>query len=235
MDKFKKVFSSHHVVLPVIHVESKEQALRNAQIARENGCNGIFLINHRIPYVALLRKYFAVRDAFSDLWIGLNCLDLTPQEAFRTIASDGIAGIWTDNAMIDEGSRFQSQAEKIQNIRISKGWRGLYFGGVAFKYQPTVDNLEKAARIAARYTDVVTTSGPATGVPADPEKIRIMKEALGDFPLAIASGITPDNVVDYMPFADCFLVATGISKNFTELDPLLIKKLVKKVVNYSGR
>jgi hypothetical protein len=38
---------------------------------------------------------------------------------------------------------------------------------------------------------------------------RPLKRALGDWPLAIASGITPENVGEYLPVADCFLVATG--------------------------
>lgn len=68
--------------------------------------------------------------------------------------------------------------------------------------------------------DAVTTSGPGTGYAADIEKIRRMKQALGNTPLAIASGITPENIVNYLPHADCFLVATEISRNFTELDPV---------------
>lgn len=235
LDKFRNVFSAQHAVLPVIHVESREQALHNAQIAKKSGCNGIFMINHHISFTALIRNYFAVRETFPDLWIGLNCLDLAPQELFRLVASGNVAGIWTDNAMIDEGRSFQEQAEEILLIRSSKGWKGLYFGGVAFKYQPAVHQLDRATKVAAKYMDVVTTSGPATGQPADVEKIRVMKEALGDFPLAIASGITPDNVSQYLPLADAFLVATGISKNFTELDPYLTKKLVDKVRSWERR
>lgn len=41
---------------------------------------------------------------------------------------------------------------------------------------------------------------------------------LPKFHLAIASGITPENIQDYLDFAGCFLVATGISKSFEELD-----------------
>ena len=53
-----------------------------------------------------------------------------------------------------------------------------------------------------------------------------MKEAIGDFPLAIASGITPANIADYLPVSDCYLVATGISKTFEELDITLTTQLI---------
>ena len=56
-----------------------------------------------------------------------------------------------------------------------------------------------AARNAMPYMDVVTTSGPGTGKAAAPEKIRTIRQAIGDKPLAIASGVTPENVPDYLP------------------------------------
>jgi predicted TIM-barrel enzyme len=56
-----------------------------------------------------------------------------------------------------------------------------------------------------------------------------MKRAIGDAPLAIASGVTPENVPDYLPWADCFLVATGISYTFDELDPDRVRDLVQVV------
>jgi predicted TIM-barrel enzyme len=82
--------------------------------------------------------------------------------------------------------------------------------------------------------DVVTTSGPGTGIAAARAKIVAMKEAVGGFPLAIASGITPDNVADYLDVADCFLVATGISRSFTELDPEKTRTLIERVDAHAG-
>jgi protein-tyrosine-phosphatase len=100
---------------------------------------------------------------------------------------------------------------------------------VAFKYQRRVDDLAAAARTATRYMDVVTTSGPGTGLKAHRDKIAEMKNAIGGFPLGIASGITPENVVDYLDVADCFLVATGISDTFSELNPGRVRELVANV------
>lgn len=138
MSRFREVFPRGHVVLPVVHVASLKQTLRNVAIAMEAQADGVFLINH----------------------------------------------------------------------------------------------LESAAVRARAFKDVVTTSGAGTGIAASVEKIRRMKTALGDFPLAIASGITPENVVDYLPYSDCYLAATGISKSFEELDPLLVRRLVNTVRSF---
>jgi hypothetical protein len=62
-----------------------------------------------------------------------------------------------------------------------------------------------------------------------------MKAALGRSPLAVASGITPDNVCEYLPHADCFLVATGISQSFHDLDPRRVARLVAEVRANDGQ
>ena len=140
-----------------------------------------------------------------------------------------VSGIWADNAGINEYETNQPAAEQFRQACQDHGWHGLYFGGVAFKYQREVKELEQAGRIAARYIDVVTTSGPGTGKSAPRAKIAALKHGLGESPLAIASGITPENVTDYLDLATCFLVATGISSSFTELDPARVKALIKAV------
>jgi len=228
MTRLDQVFRNLPVVLPVIHVESLDQALRNAQIARQAGCDGVFLINHAGPYSELLAIHRAVFSEHPDCWIGVNCLDLSPRDVFEQI-SDEVAGVWVDNAGIDETAERQWSAEEASQARRDSGWQGLYFGGVAFKYQRQVDNLERAALLATNYVDVVTTSGSGTGRSVHVDKIRTMKGAIGSFPLAIASGVTPENVSQYLGVSDCFLVATGISRSWTELDPERTASLVSRV------
>lgn len=224
----RTIFSNRHVILPVIHVDSEAQALRNVEIARNANADGVFLINHGMSATELLSIHRVVFAQYSDWWIGVNCLDLTPVQVFQAI-DNTVKGVWVDNAMIDENAEQQPSAEKVLTVREKAGWSGLYFGGVAFKYQRPVDDLASAARKAARYMDVVTTSGPGTGDAASTEKIRVMKQALGHHPLAIASGITPENVHEYLDCADCFLVATGISHSFEELDVERVTALVERI------
>lgn len=226
--RYRQVFTNRHVVLPVVHVETLEQARRNTRVARDDGADGAFLINHGMTDADLLAIHADVAAAHPGWWLGVNCLGLSPEQVFGVI-SPAVSGVWTDNAGIVESQDAQPYAERVNVVRKARVAECLYFGGVAFKYQRHVDDLEAAARIAARYLDVVTTSGPGTGHAADIEKIRRMKLALGETPLAIASGITPENVGDYLPVADCFLVATGISQSFTELDPARVRALVERV------
>lgn len=231
-ERYRARFHKKHTVLPVIHASTVDQALRNAQIAATAGAEGVFLVNHSISYRRLFGIHEEVHRQFPDLWIGLNCLDLNPTWVTTYPEADGM---WADDAGVREDRDFQSFAERIAQIqRQAYGapvWEGIYFGGVAFKGQRKVrpEHLADVARKAVPYMDVVTTSGPGTGIAADVEKIKTMKAAIGGAPLAIASGITPENVHLYMPHADCFLVATGISEDFENLSLPLTKKLLDRV------
>ncbi len=225
---YRQVFPRRHAILAVVHVANEEQALRNACLARAAGCDGVFLINHGMQAEDLLEVHRPVHKKLPDWWIGVNCLGVPPPTVFSMI-DDTISGVWVDDAGIDEEVGLQPEADSILKARQKSGWQGLYFGGVAFKYCRHVDELEKAARLARRYMDVVTTSGPGTGQAAEPDKLCRMRAALGTTPLGLASGVTPDNVKNYLPFIDCMLVATGISRSFTELDPAKVRSLVENV------
>ncbi|MBI2096590.1 MAG: adenine phosphoribosyltransferase [Candidatus Sungbacteria bacterium] len=231
---YREVFPKKHTLLVVVHVADANQALSQVNIARRAGADGAFLINHdeeKVPALALSRIYQSIRKVHPDWWLGLNFLDLNYFQAFARVPENA-SGLWTDDAGLDE-----SLSDTAANTRVAwkfrqngkRNWPGLYFGGVAFKYQREVTDYMAMVRAAKPYMDVVTTSGPATGEPPAVEKIRAMHEALGDHPLAIASGITPENVGQYLGLTDCFLVATGVSKDFHELDEKKVKVLAAKI------
>jgi len=220
-----------HKIYPVIHVEDIPQAIGNTLIARKYGADGVFLINHKISPEDLLEIHARVAEVVEDWWIGINCLGFSDEQMFQH-ATPEMSGIWTDNANIDERTDFQQNANYIQSFRKKSGWQGLYFGGVAFKYQREIIDLESACEKAIPYVDIVTTSGPGTAKAADVNKIERMSKALKGHPLAIASGITFDNIESYLDKATHFLVASGINKSWAHLDPYLVKQLVEKIRYY---
>lgn len=230
MGNFKEVFTNRHAVLPVVHVENQRQALKNADIAYDEGADGVFLISMKgMPHRGLLNVFEVTKDNFPNWFIGLNYLDLPAIDVFRNL-SRNVSGVWTDNAGIDESAERQIEAALIKKAWDNSRWKGLYFGGVAFKYQRDVEDLPLASRIASQFMDVVTTSGDGTGHPPSPEKIRVMKTAIGDKPLAIASGISAENVGDYKDNADAFLVATSlITPGTQDFDKFKVIDLVNAV------
>lgn len=229
MAKFDEVFTSKltHVFLPVIHVEAEDQAVRNMKIARDNGADGVFLINHTIRWSQLLSVYDWARGSFPTFWIGINCLDLDRSMALQH-APTGLQGLWCDNGGVDDIGVSQNFFY-FENLRKSRGWKGLYFGGVAHKGQNRVYDPALAAKHAVGHIDVITTSGDSTGQPPEVSKIQAMRRAINGHPLAIASGMSVENVERFMPYCDCFLVASSIGHSFSELDPQKTLAFAKKL------
>lgn len=225
-------------VTPVIHVLDRSQTARNVRIAATAGAAGVFLINHDFDRDQLIPVIEDVRDRWPGLWLGVNFLAVTGRDAFPILGALESAGrpvdaYWADDARIDERVDAQQEAAEIARIRADSGWTGLYFGGTAFKKQRPVDPADfgRSAGIAAGWMDVVTTSGPATGREADADKIADFRAGLGDAPLALASGVTPENAAGYGDDVDCFLVATGISPpdDFYNIDPARLDALMTVV------
>lgn len=233
--EFHKFFKAPGpVVLPVIHVQDHDQTKRNIEVLIRAGASGCFLINHDFGVDRFTPILRSIRGAFPSLWLGCNFLAVTGREAFPVLAELQAEGVqidayWADDARIDETGADPSEAEEIARVRERCGWRGLYFGGTAFKKQRPVEpaRWQDAARAAVPFMDVVTTSGIATGEEADLTKIRKFRAGVGDAPLALASGVTPENAAAYAD-VDAFLVATGINDqgDFYKINPARLTALM---------
>ena len=234
--EFRKLFkASGPVVLPVIHALDNGQVSENIRILVGEGAPGCFLINHDFGVDRFLPIVRETRSAWPSLWMGVNFLAVTGRDAFPVLGGLGKTGCpvdayWADNARIDEIGRDPSEARQIAAMRAASGWPGLYFGGTAFKKQRPVEpaHWQDAAREAAPFMDVVTTSGVATGEEADLQKVREFRAGVGDAPLALASGVTPGNARRYAD-VDAFLVATGINRpgDFYNIDPARLAQLMR--------
>lgn len=231
MNRIADVFGNSPVLLPVVHPIGRQEALASIRIARDLGVPGVFLIDQGMTELDVLKLVREVRDLYPTLWIGLNLLTRAPADAL-SIALDAcgaIDGIWSDNAGIDEHGTEHPRAEAFVAARHAASWQGLYFGGVAFKYQRDVapGDLGQASLAATPYMDVICTSGPGTGYAADVEKVRALRRGARFHAMALASGVTPENVQSYLPYVQAFLVGTGIEQQLGVLDPAKIEALLR--------
>ena len=235
MNRILEVFGRSPVLLPVVHPIGRVEAFAAIRTARAVGVKGVFLIDQGMHERELLSLVREVRERYPTLWIGLNLLTRRPADALISAldACGVIDGIWSDDASVDErvsDSSPQLRADEFVAARRVRHWSGLYFGGVAFKYQREIaaEDLTRAAVMSAPYMDVLCTSGPGTGSPAAVSKVRELRMGLGDqHAMALASGVTPENVQVYTPYVQAFLVGTGIEESLGVFDPRKIEALMK--------
>lgn len=231
MNRIEEVFGVPRVLLPVVHPVSRDAALASVDVAVTAGVKGVFVINQGMSEKQVLALMMEIRGRYPALWVGVNLLGFSPEEILERglEAGDGrLDGIWSDDAHIDEDAAQQPEAAAFVERRQAVGWQGLYFGGVAFKYRREVPDarLGDAARFAGGYMDVVCTSGPGTGHEARVEKVAAMHAGLRPgSALALASGVTPDNVDRFLPYVHAYLVGTGIEETLGVLDPARVARL----------
>jgi hypothetical protein len=191
--------------LPVIHCTyNANHALYNARIAYENGADGIFLINHNIHYSVVCFLYEEIRKKFPQSWIGINLLDVANKwkdlESILCVRGNfpGLNALWVDG---------------MPNHRLNIKPEIEVFGGVAFKYlNPNQggNDLALACEKATKNVNVITTSGNQTGSPPSIEKLMEIRKHIGNSRLALASGVTLENITSFKPIVDDFIVASSI-------------------------
>ncbi|MEM8953703.1 MAG: BtpA/SgcQ family protein [Verrucomicrobiota bacterium] len=93
-----------------------------------------------------------------------------------------------------------------------------------------IDIIETAHAAEFFLSDGLIITGAATGRKADLEEVRAVRSALPHLPLVIGSGITADNIREFLDHTDGVIVGTAIKKdaNWTNPpDPTRLKTLLK--------
>jgi len=175
--------------------------------------------------------YCNIKQKHKDFFVGINLLGVDPFMAMNIAFSYEFDALWTDESFIRGNTQTKEDIVQLKNnleqLDLARmHYFGKYFGSVAFKTQPFCPDPENAAINAIGHMDYITTSGPSTASPPEIEKIIKMKKAIGDNKLAIASGVTPENIKDFKS-ADAILVSSGISDSWTEINENKLKELIK--------
>lgn len=235
IDDFQHVFCRPRVLLPVVHPIGEAEALEAIRVVARAGCRGLFLIDQGMSADDVLALVLRVRHELPALWVGVNLLGLAPAEALtHALAALGgrLDGLWCDDAGIEADHGALPRAQDFLRARQELGWTGTYFGGVAFKYQRDVpfEHLAEVATIASRFVDVIGTSGLGTGRAADTAKVRAMRSGVPEHvPLALASGVSEENVGEYGADVQAYLVGTALETSLGVLDAARVARLREKI------
>lgn len=212
-------------VWPVIHLHTVAQAVANARIDQAAGAHGVFLIHMSGDDDMIEPAGRAISEQCPGLVVGANYLSLSATQALERSLAAGFAATWSDAPGVHSTGVNESARALASRVRQHPGHE--FFASVAFKYQEPDPDPGKAASAALSLDMIPTTSGPATGQAPAIEKLQAIRASIGpSAALALASGVTPENVAQLVPCLSDILVATGISADFHTFDPARLSRLM---------
>jgi len=248
---FWQLFPKKKPIIAMVHIfngnrqQRIDQALEDTERLQRGGVDGLLVENYDCGYFdancttdemaeRLAEIVIAVRK-HTKLPVGLNVLPNDYWKSFSVALSTGgtfiqmdhITGDFDGCESVDPEEYFQTR-KCYTNIAV--------FGGIHPKYYELVDptcSLEECARRATSLADAVVVTGQVTGDPATLDDLRVAREAIGDHPLVIGSGLNAHNAVSQLSIADGAIVGTAFKKGGVRpgepIDVELVKQLMDEV------
>ena len=214
-------------------------AADEARVLAEAGCDALIIENmHDRPYLnrtvgpeivaGMTAVAVAVRSA-ADLPLGVQVLGGANREALAVAQAGGAGFVRVEGFVFahvaDEGLMPVADAGPLLRYRKQIGAEDIaLLADVKKKHAShsiTADvDLAETARAAEFFgADGVIVTGFATGRPTDRDDVQCVKEAV-DLPVAIGSGLTPENLACYWPFADLFIVGSFVKQDGVWSNPI---------------
>jgi hypothetical protein len=224
--------------------------LRDAQALADGGVAGLMMENFgdvpfypgRVPvHVATRMTALAaeVRRRF-DLPLGINVLRNDGQTALAIAVAVGADFIRVNvlcGARVTDQGLIQGIAHDLLRDRAALDAAGIkILADVDVKHsaplagRPIADEVDDT--IQRGLADALVVSGAGTGKPTEMAKVNAVKSASGKTPVFIGSGITAQNITDYLPIADGFIIGSafkigGSAANAVE--PKRVKSLMRQI------
>lgn len=209
--------------------------LRNAEIAFSNKADGIFLTSS-IDCFRMVDIYREVRDSFSDAWIGIRFEDVDPIHQLprlRAMANKckQLDAVWT-RKLPEE--RPDTQATIFGSFLIDyKGSNEVRPPDEKDKPVPGEALRALCNRISST-VDVAVVFGPERGTSPGMAATAALRKFLGSSTqLAIAGGVSAENLHKFIRSADIFIVGTSLSEQdengYYRLVPGKVAQLAQKI------
>lgn len=169
------------------------------------------------------------KDKYPDFWIGINLIWQHIPKVLNFLSDVSPDGLWIDNSNVTDKDT-QNVPEIVIDQFKKLNFKGLYFGGILFKYIPDMGDPLKILKKTHEYMDVIITSGEATGIEIDLDKIEFIHEnTKQNILIANASGITPENVHKIKNYCNIFVVRTSIVDKYSNINLKKLDKLIRSI------
>ena len=168
--------------------------------------------------------------------IGLNVLPNDYEKAFQICGETGAKFVQLDHVTGEFVGCRCVYSRHLLAVR-SRYPDIVLLGGIHPKYYELVNpdtSIAESAITAKSLTDVIVATGEYTGGETKLNDIRSVKEAIGNHPLIIGSGLSVRNAVVQLSIADGAIVGTAFKRGGVQpgesIDVELVKQLMDEVV-----
>jgi membrane complex biogenesis BtpA family protein len=231
-----------------------ERALLDARAYAEGGAHGIVVENYGdAPFLkgdlppetvaALACCALRVREAVA-LPVGVNALRNDARAAVGIAAAVGAAfvrvNVHAGVVATDQGI-LEGRAAETLRVRAALRADVRILADVHVKHGRTLhcDDIAAAARdlVERGGADGVIVTGPATGAPADPARLRAVREAIPGTLLLAGSGVSEESIGAVLSIADAAIVGTSLKRGGKVGEPVeaaRVRRLVAAAARLKG-
>lgn len=211
---FLAVFNTQKPIIAMIHLkgdseaEIQERAKKEISIYVEEGVDCIMMENYYGDYVQLEKAIQYIVSLKLPIPIGVNCLNLDAM-GFYLANKYALDIVQVDSVVGHVKPRDEATLQAFFDLERSRT-KAYLIGGVRFKYQPKLSekSVSEDLMIATTRCDGVAVTQNATGEETSMAKINEFRQALGEFPLVVAAGVTDENVLAQLAICDAAIVGS---------------------------
>lgn len=227
-----------------------DQALAEAETYRACGIHALMVENmHDVPYVqrpgpeilaAMAVVAREVKKAHPRLPLGIQILAGANREALSAALAAGAdfirAEAFVFGHVADEGYMDSCAGELLRHRKAIGAEHVAVFTDIKKKHSAhavtaDVDIVQTAHAAEYFLADGLILTGAATGEAASVDELRAVYAAT-KLPVFVGSGITAENMKDFLPIADAFIVGSHFKKDGyweNPLDPSRIRRLLDQL------
>lgn len=217
-------------------------AVRDARAYESGGAGALVLENFGdVPFTkgrvgpetvaAMTAAGRAVRAAVQ-LPIGFNVLRNDPCAAIALCAACGGEFIRVNvhtGAMVTDQGIIEGNAFETLRFRTQIAPKVLIFADVHVKHAVPLgtQSLADAARDAFTrgLADALIVSGVGTGLSCNPADVRVVRENCPEAKILVGSGVTSENVSEYIDWADGFIVGSSLKRGGDIAAPVDVRRV----------
>lgn len=222
MNQFLSCFKVMKPVIGVIHTKGTDDAdmLRRAKeeirIYKENGVDSFLVETYFGTYYQVEKVLDYVAGADLGMPYGVNCLNVDAM-GFELAMKFDCDYLQLDSVVGHVKPRDEDSLDAFFKLYRER-CKAYVIGGVRFKYQPVLSDrtVEEDLKIAMTRCDAICVTQDATGQETSTDKIVQFRNGIGDFPLIIGAGLTPQNVAEKLALGDGAIVGSFFKDNYQD-------------------